>query len=43
MMHEFLHSIPLPIEISGSRFETLTQSVTYAGVSKPEIDVYDRE
>ena len=23
--------------------KTLTQTVTYSGVSKPEIDVYDRE
>ena len=23
--------------------KTLTQTVTYAGVSKPEVDVYDRE
>jgi hypothetical protein len=23
--------------------KTLTQTVTYAGMSKPEIDVYDRE
>jgi hypothetical protein len=48
------HNIELTYKLKGKTTETdkwelstdgktLTQTVTYAGVSKPEIDVYDRE
>jgi hypothetical protein len=48
------HNIELTYKLKGKSTETdkcelsadgktLTQTVTYAGVSKPEIDVYDRE
>ena len=30
------------LELSVDR-KTLTQTITYAGVSKPEVDVYDRQ
>ena len=48
------HSMELIYKLKGKTTETdkyevsadgktLTQTVTYAGVSKPEVDVYDRE
>ena len=48
------HSMELTYKLKGTAIETdkyevsadgktLTQTVTYAGVSKPEIDIYDRE
>ena len=48
------HNIELTYKLKGKTTETdkwelsadgktLTQTITYAGVSKPEVDVYDRE
>ena len=48
------HSMELTYKLKGKTIETdkyevsadgktLTQTVTYPGVSKPEIDIYDRE